>query len=815
MLPAARSAMGPVLWASCVGDAGALANFVSYTSRLGLPTHWPCHGGGREPFMNLLQTRQTVLPGGPWRPGREAWLHNSSLATLLSNLADDGSWLFPVLHTQSNISNFTTWSPTVAEITGVQDNSAADLPTFLKAIWLNGLLFLAALTFFTCLRLRFPAVYCQPVLDKDVPQCWLRSGSPWKEFDAWIGWAFASYRITLDKAVDVVGLDHAMLLEFTHFSMKVLANIGVPMMFIMSPLHAFFAGGAAGDDRLSRIDMNNIEQDSWLYWVHAVVVWMVLLRLKRLVFDAQEKFLARRFRWFREMSPPRATTALVENIPVKHASEVKLKEYIENLFGREVVQSVSMVRHTGQLNAMFHNLCTTLHDMKAVEFKWKRAGRDSSERPELLDEYARAIKVKSAAIDKLRDEVLSNDDTLSHSGFVTFKAHQDREMFLNMRLTHDEDEYAISFPPDPSDVIYSDMLEDPVITGHKEVIGYLMLLGLFIGFLPIVTFVSSLTRLEALQELVPWLDEAVTKFPNIRIYWNALMGSFALTLFMALLPTFFMLIFTNFFKLDSHAWGQRRLEIWYFWFLMIFVVFVTALGSSIVDAASTGFQRPWDLIKSLATLFPKVTHFYLNFFPMQFVLSACMLTRAANLFKYLFFSSLNDEEAKARSEPEDQDAYGMGGRSAIMALLLVIPMVFCSLSPLICVLAFFYFAWHRLHLGYLVVFAESRKPDLGGVFWVAKLTQFQQGVFFYIVLMGSILLDRSSSSIPAIIVFSSLLYWAYVFNRFHHSFRWEILPFDEFISADSWSRVKREPRGATYLQPELVKLPSPLRLLNP
>merc|ERR1719183_1638905 len=91
--------------------------------------------------------------------------------------------------------------------------------------------------------------------------------------------------------------------------------------------------------------------------------------------------------------------------------------------------------------------------------------------------------------------------------------------------------------------------------------------------------------------------------------------------------------------------------------------------------------------------------------------------------------------AKELSEPEDQDYYGMGGRSARFTLNMVIALVYCSLTPLIVPLTILNFAICRLVYSYLFAFAETRKPDMGGVFFVTQLEHVQHGLLLYVVLM--------------------------------------------------------------------------------
>merc|ERR1740138_966286 len=117
--------------------------------------------------------------------------------------------------------------------------------------------------------------------------------------------------------------------------------------------------------------------------------------------------------------------------------------------------------------------------------------------------------------------------------------------------------------------------------------------------------------------------------------------------------------------------------------------------------------------------------------------------RWVNLVKYLALHSyFKDKRVVEMSEPEDQDYYGIGGRSARWTLELVICMVFCSLSPLILGLTLISFLIARCAYGYVVVFCETRKYDLGGPFFVKQMMHLQFGVGLYALLMIGIFLER-------------------------------------------------------------------------
>lgn len=169
---------------------------------------------------------------------------------------------------------------------------------------------------------------------------------------------------------------------------------------------------------------------------------------------------------------------------------------------------------------------------------------------------------------------------------------------------------------------------------------------------------------------------------------------------------------------------------------------------------------------------------------------------------------LRDEEsARAMSEPEDQDYYGLGSRSARWSIHLAIGIVYGTLCPPMYPLVFLNFAVCRLFYGYLIPFAETRKPDLGGVFWVTQLTHVFHGLVLYTLLMTGVLARRAETYGPCFVAAPSVVFVLLAMRRFQTHFAWERLPFHELMSdagkALGKLATKRETKGL-YLQEELL-----------
>lgn len=686
------------------------------------------------------------------------------------------------------------------------------MKAFLSSLGVDSTMIVGLLLLFSVLRRRFRLVYCGD--RAPCPASASESGKRWGIFD----WVCDSLDVTIDDIQEARGLDAAMLIEFSHLAMKISASIGVPICLLMCPLHWVLGGMPPGAvDALSRLGMANIARGSWLYWVHAAITWLVVVACEYWFEQAMESFLARRWRWLKTLPPPRSTTVLVENLPAEYCSDARLRAFFGKMFGPDQLEDVYVVRRTGTLRGLLEQRGATELLLRRAEAALEQTGR----RPmhfvfgrglvDAVERHREGLRRLSAEIARERGRVCQaalserpDPAIFASNAFVTFSSRRDRHIALRLQYKPDAETFVVSVPPDPQDIRWPDLMVDPTHEAWRERFGYACALGLYVGFVPIIVAISSITNLDALQSRVPLVQQFVTTMPALATTLKGVLASLALTLFLSFLPTFFVLIFHHFFVLKADAWVQHRLQVWYFWFQVVFILLVTAVGGSVVIALERIVASPLQVFGLLADCMPSATHFYLNFMVLQWVTQALDLTRYMNLFKYLALKPIFGEQgAKERSEPEDQDFYGIGSRSARWTIWLIISLVFCQLSPLISILALVNAGICRLVYGYLLVFGERRKPDLGGVFFVQQLEHVRKGLLIYLVLMIGVLLRRGPGAGPTCVAVGALLYQVRMHAKFHLWFRWRSLPFEEIVEdAESPRHATLRPR---YAQPELTE----------
>merc|ERR1719326_627403 len=349
------------------------------------------------------------------------------------------------------------------------------------------------------------------------------------------------------------------------------------------------------------------------------------------------------------------------------------------------------------------------------------------------------------------------------AGFIHFKTRGDAESTRFLQMFEDQEAFTMSTPPAPSAIWYHDLQHDPEQGRGRMLAGYAMTAGLYFAYLPIVIWITNIAKQVDMGPL--------------QSVWAGLAPTMGLQVMVAMLPTFLITIFRFAFILRADVYAQKQLQTWYFVFQVVFVIMATAVGTNINGFMMTLLQTPTEAFGLLADTMPQATHFYMNFLVLQWVTHIMSMMRHVQLVKYLMWRKLLGEDAGlGKAEPEDQDYYGMGSRSARFAINLCIGIVYGTLSPPINLLTLVNFAVCRVVYGYLTVYAERKKPDLGGVFWVTMLKNVFVGNIIYCVLMIGVLAERAETWGPMAIASPSLIYVIWSMRRFDGQFKWEKLP---------------------------------------
>jgi len=705
-----------------------------------------------------------------------------------------------------------------ADQLNINTNSEGDLDTFLSAIFLNSMIAAGCILAFSILRVRFPIVYShlQPESNKALagepsePSVQTLQSRAWAIKAKLCDWVGYSINTSIEDAVDRAGLDAALLREYTWLAARVLGSIGIPMCLIAIPVTKTL-GGNGDVDKLSQIEMAAVQDNhAWLFYAHAVVVWLVCFVVHYWLFSAQAKFLDLRVKWLTNLPAPRSTTVMVEDIPKEWRSDAKLKQFFGKIFSPEDVREAHVVQYADALAKAVSKREQLLAIKRQAEATMEKTGKEEMIRPTCCGSKVDALEYANDGLQGMDEDIVEllhkcRDSqekdpaaTGAHCGFVTFTGRRFAEMAQSLQIHADRNQWQVSAAPPADDLRWSDLRGSRELNNVKRLMGFLCVAGLYIGFMPITLAITVFAK---------QLD--VGPFQPL---WNAFAPTLGLTIFLSLLPSVMMAIFRAFFVLKAESFAQHKLQFWFFVFQLIFVVLVTTVGNSLLHKFTKLVEEPTSIFTVLGASVPNVTHYYMTYLVLQWSAHAMEMLRYMNLIKFQFFKVLfTPEEAKNLSEPENQDSFGFGARSVNLSINVVLGILFCSISPLMPVLAMIDCLLARLIYGYLVIYTETKKPDLGGAFWVTQLGHMHLALVLYVILMVGVLQLRSDEPAPGIIAACSLVFVLWSAIRFRQQYRWQRLPFKEvaFVAEETLDQQKDEGRGEgelsakCYVQPEL------------
>jgi len=700
----------------------------------------------------------------------------------------------------------TTTEYDAALASGVSTNGSGDLTAFLE----GDITALSALIFFMItfvfLRSWYPIMFnynSMIGLVKDTPA------------DDWTSWIWAAAGKQREEHVATCGLDHAMLLEMCVMSMRICAWIALPMTFLMGPLCAIFGKGDASQtgDSLSMIGINNVETGSWLMYLYGPITCLVVVMLRYEVGRSMRTFCQYRTAWLKNLNDPQASTILVESIPEDHQSEAKVREFFGKMFTPSAVKDVDMVLYIPELESACAQLETSQAALSKANQEWENAGKSEDARPQLsslssgasrliggstetdaINYWTAEVKRLEVEVSTAKQAAVKDKEQLgginSNTAFVRFESRKEARVAISVVFSSDKNEWIISAPNPPSDMIFSDLKVSEESKGSKRALGYGMVFGLYVAFTPFCLWVTNLA-------------DAVDLGP-LQSLWETYAPTLGLLIFLSFVPTVLINVFSMLFHYKSEIGVQQQVQIWYFWFLFFFVILVTCIGQGFSEFVEEVAEDPLSLPIILADELPSVTHYYLNFLGTQWLTHGMNLIRYIQVGKFVGARKLwSDEDAKKIAEPEDQDYYGMGSRSARFTTNLLVVVIMGTMSPLMGVQGWVNFFICRIIYGYLMVYAEGKKADSGGVFFVSQMQHLQIGTVFYVFLMLGLCLSRGADYIPAGFCVAALVYALFAWRKFETDYEWERLPWADMVLDKDGSARDRKDTGEKYIQQEL------------
>jgi len=614
-------------------------------------------------------------------------------------------------------------------------------------------------------------------------------------------WLWAGFNISVTDITRFSGLDHGMLILYAELLLKIVLAVGIPLSCVLVPI--YYSSGKSNGVMI-RFELMNLEErttstKNWAIWGAAGGVWYAVLVTEFLIFRAMREFIPKRFRWIKEMSPPRATSVLLTTIPEGRNTEEEISKYFNvEVFGRVVVKRVYITKDTSSMKSiMSRHYDLNLEYQKAVH--QGQAAQASALQEKLLAVEAEIIKMRSG--------IVADRSLNCGTGFVTFFERRDQVVALKLFSPDDSEEIVCIPPPDPADIIWSDLQVNQNLQWVLDWVG-LVLLFVMMGFvLNSVVWISDVLSASFLAEHIAAFRNYMDSNSGFETTWDGLAAEVSLSVVLSLVPTLLTLVFYACWELQARAWIQVYLQRWYFVFLLIQTVLAAVVGTQSYKVVIAFLEQPSSLLTSLATAVPCYSHFWASFLFLEMGNHSLQLARFSAFFKYgLYRIFYNGEVAHGLTEPEAQDYNGLGARYARFTYQFALWAVYSVMSPLVFISGALNFLVCRIVYVYLFVYAEIRKPDLGGVFFVTALKHLQYTMGLMILVMCGLIREEAETHAPVFLCGASAIPLLYFYYKFEYDLRWELLEFWELL--DPTGMGKQPASKDYYIQPELEEFAS-------
>lgn len=564
-----------------------------------------------------------------------------------------------------------------------------------------------------------------------------------------LGWAIDSFKASEDDVVAVAGLDAAIYLHLFTAALEIIVLSALFCMPVLISLSATSNNNAVQKSLdanytysdFDNLGMGNVEAKSskiWAYllgmfWVSFVTYYVLWKSYRRVVYMRDRAQGAANAR-------PQQFTVLVRDIPKPVGKESRM-QLVDSFFARVhpgAYNRVQPVHNIRSADNIFSEREEALRKMEHAEGQYelsKKDGNMEGTRPTVKTGFMGMFGPKVDAIDYWRNksqelhpqvdgEQRHTRETMEKdAAFVIFNDRRSATEAAQVVHAPHALRWRVTQAPEPEEVVWNNLYIPAWQRAlRRGIVGFITFLLVVFYMIPIA-FISTLTTLENLRELIPFID-AIISIKVIGTIIQAYLPQVALLVFLALLPKVLILLS----RLEGYpAQSQivRAASSKYFYFV-IFNVFlgVTIFGAVfsninsvkvLIDQSRLSISR---VVQLLGSKLPPAATYYITYVALKlFVGYGLQLSR---LIPFIIFHI--KRKFKCKTERELKESWAPGAfkyHKAIPNDLLIFTVTICYavIAPMILLFGGLYFA-----LGWLVMRNQAMNvhvPDFEshGSFW--------------------------------------------------------------------------------------------------
>lgn len=332
----------------------------------------------------------------------------------------------------------------------------------------------------------------------------------------------------------------------------------------------------------------------------------------------------------------------------------------------------------------------------------------------------------------------------------------------------------------------------------RWLLSQLLIVALIVFWSFPVALATAMTNIDTLLPDFRWREKAPELVQNAV---DGLLPSLFLSLLMSMPPVIISLL-GRFSGLVNRAEVENHLHSYYFWFRIVQVFLVAALGSTASSLLAQIYSDPSSTTTILAKRLPSASNFYLSYLVVQgFSESAFVLLNLSGLFSRCILTRVLDDTPRKKSRRR-KGAFEMsvGTVLATASSLLTIALCYAPAAPLMLCFAAVAFAMFYLAYRYNLLFTVDPVADTKGRLYVRALKHTMVGVcigeLFLVGLLTIAAIDGRQIRGPLIISCALLVITALYQKLTHDIFqRWEARIPGRKMVEDFRARKPHDKRG--------------------
>lgn len=556
---------------------------------------------------------------------------------------------------------------------------------------------------------------------------------------AWIPFVL---RLSDDVVFNSAGLDALICTVFMRSMTKLFAFCTFFGLVVLMPLYSQLGDNEFRDedtglllepDGIDKLSLANIKEDSDVLWASFVAgILFTAIACKELR-DVYLVWISYRHRHLQMTAKTGAAlSVMVQFLSSDYRSDESLSKFYNKVFTGKVSSTV-VARDLSKLIDLKSKVDALAWKLELAETKWgavqeiekknpkKKAKRPTHRNTPLIGKKVDTIDWCNTEIKKLKDAIqegLNKNHQCLSQGFITFHSAVAALSCEGIAAMNEAPHTMMHrFAPEPRDIYWPNLKYDYHHRRVRELVITAATGALVFFWLIPVTFVASLTTLEALSERAPWLEPIAKSNPVVKGFLEGFLPSLALLVFNIILPMV-LLALARIQGIEAYSWMQISVFRKFFVFIVINNFLAVTIAGAMFDQLDGLINDPGSIVELLGNSVPKSATFFTTFtmlaaftgIPIKLIDPGTLIV--GSLMKKTLCKT---EAQKERAEKPKFTKYGVDYSRHL--LIFIIGFCYAPIAPIILPFSTLYFALGTLAFKYKAMYTQVPTDEGGGVIW--------------------------------------------------------------------------------------------------